>query len=633
MAENKFPWKTLRVNLSSRTWSIEEPDEVWLRTYLGGRAFGAYHLLREVPAGADPLGGENKIIIACGVLTYTKLSGASRYSVMAKSPLTGGFGEAEAGGWWGPELVSAGFNAIILEGLASAPVYLLIKDGALQILDAAPIWGKGNKDTHDWLLATHGKMRSLQIGPAGEQQVRYATLVNEIRHVHGRCGLGAVMGSKKVKAIVCQGSSEKYIANPSAFEVLREWHNKYLLESFYGKFFREHGTPSGFEYQNVMGSLPTRNFNQDTFEKAAEIGSKKLEDDHIRGHATCYGCVLRCKPVCHMNGDPTVDPALGGPEYETMAALGSCCGITDMPTVVKANALATDLGLDSISLGGTIAFAMECFEKGLLKASDCDGLELCFGNSATLLELIPKIARREGIGNLLAEGSLRAAQHIGGDALKLAQHVKGQELPMHDPRTKMTQALAFSVNPAGADHNTSGFDDMYSKKGLFLATAAPLGILSPVDETSLGLEKVRLYTYLSTERSLYNCLLLCIFVGTPTTTLTLNKLAEITQAVTGWDISTWELMKIGERALTLARLFNLKHGITARDDRLPERMFTAIGSGPKVGRVVNKKELEDAKKTYYGMMGWDENGIPTLAKLAELGIHQFQGNQGESGKQ
>lgn len=614
-------WKALRVNLTNRTVQVESLDPLLVRKFMGGRALGAYYLLKEISANAEPLGPENKLIFATGVLTYSQISGANRYSVLAKSPLTGGFGEAEAGGWWGPALVAAGFNLIIFEGKADSPVYLFVQDGKAELKDAAPIWGKGNRDTYVWLRAQHGSsIRSAQIGPAGENLVRYACIVNEVRHVNGRSGLGAVMGSKNLKAIAVQGTGKPQIANPEVVTKWKDWHNKLLTESFYGKYFTEHGTAAGFDYQNVMGCLPTRNYTEDTFEHIAKLSSTVLEQKYLKGHSTCYGCVLRCKPVSFIADDPSVDPRTGGPEYESMAALGSLCGISDLEAVVRANAMATDLGLDSISLGVTLAFAMECTEKGLLTPELTQGVDLRFGNAPVMLETIQDIALRKGFGDLLAEGTRKAAEKIGKGAIQYAMQVKGQELPMHDPRTKFGLALAYAVNPAGADHNTAPFDDMYAKKGQMLSAAASLGILEPVPEANFGPEKVRLYTYLSLERGIYNCLLLCIFVGVPTTPVTLPKLAELVSAVTGWDVSSWELMKVSERGINLAKLFNVKHGITADDDTLPVRMLEPIKSGPKMGKVVKKEEFETAKKLYYSMMGWDDHAVPTPAKLAELGL-------------
>ncbi len=614
------PWKILRVDLNNRTTTVQETPFDSMRQFLGGRAFGAYTLLNEIPAEADPLGPENKLMFATGMLTQSKLSGASRFSVIAKSPLTGGYGESEAGGWWGPELVAAGFNAIILEGQADKPVYLWIHDGEAEIRDASSIWGMTNKKAYDWLLDAHGRVRIAQIGPAGENLVRYAHIVNELHHVNGRSGMGCVMGSKKVKAIVVRGTGECILSYPDDFEAFRQWHNHYLLTSMYGQYFREHGTTAGIEYQNLLGGLPTRNFRQPLFEGANEINGKALDEGYIKGRTTCYGCSLRCKPVAYVPGDESVDPALGGPEYETLAALGSLLGNSDLSAIVKGNALANDYGLDSISLGVTIAFAMECYEAGLLTEKDTDGLQLNFGNAASMLELIRMIAFRQGIGNLLADGVVRAAQKIGKGAEAFAMQVKGQEMPLHDPRTKPSQALAYAVCPTGADHNTSPLDDMYAKKGGYLDNVKPMGILTPVPERGLGPEKVRLYTYLHLERSLCNSLLLCNFVNHPTTPLTINKLAEVTRAVTGWEISSWELMKVGERGVTLARLFNLKHGLTSADDRLPSRLNEPLKEGFKTGWVVDSQDLRNAIDTYYGMMGWDAEGVPTRPKLVELGF-------------
>jgi aldehyde:ferredoxin oxidoreductase len=559
-------------------------------------------------------------------LTHTKFSGASRYSAIAKSPLTGGYGEAEAGGWWGPELVAAGYNAILLEGQAEHPVYVWIHDGEVEICDASPIWGLGNKAAFDWLQEELGRARLLQIGPAGENMVRYACTINELRHANGRTGMGAVMGSKKVKAIAVRGSAKPHIANPEAFETLKKWHNDFLLESFFGKMFRESGTAAGMEYQNITGGLPTHNFQEMTFSKVDKISGKVLKDEYLKGHGTCLGCVLRCKPNAHVEGDDRVDPALGGPEYETLAALGSLCGVSDMPALLHMNAKANDLGMDTISLGGSIAFAMECFDEGLLTEADTGGLELRFGDADAMLSVIDQIAHRDGIGDLLAEGVARAAQSIGNGAEQFALTVKGQEFPMHDPRGKVSQALAYAVCPTGADHNTTAMDKNYAKKGPFLDAAKPLGLHNTLPEYSLGPEKVRFYTYMHHERSLYNSLLICMFVSEPMVPLTLTKLGEVVQAVTGWDISDWELLKVGERGTNLARLFNVAHGFTAEDDVLPPRMFKPVPSGPTADRKIDPQELQKAISTYYAMMGWDEKGVPTQAKLYELGLEEFVPN-------
>lgn len=619
----EWAYKALRVDLNHRTYDIQEYPAEWMRQYLGGRVFGAYHLLKEVPAGADPLGPENMLIFATGVLAQSKLSGASRYSTLAKSPLTGGYGEAEAGGWFAPELAAAGYNAVILNGQAESPVYLWIHDSEVEIRDAGAIWGLGNKTSYDWLREKHGKVRVAQIGPAGENLVRYAHIVNELRHANGRCGMGAVMGSKKVKAIVVSGSAAPQFADPAKLEDLRKSHNKYLLESFYGKYFRERGTTSGVEYQNINGGLPTRNFRDMTFESVEQISSQVLYDHYRKGHGTCYGCVLRCKPVSHIAGDPEASPEMGGPEYETLGALGSLCGVSDIAAIVKANALANEFGLDTISLGGSIAFAMECYQAGLLSERDTDGLELNFGNAQAMLEMIRRIAYRKGLGDLLAEGSRRAAEQIGQGCEAFANHVKGQELPMHDPRGKVSQALAYAVCPTGADHNTSSFDNMFAKKGPFLDAVRSLGIHETVPEYSLGAEKVQLYTKLHLERSMMNSLLLCNFVSGPMTPFNLNQMTGAVRAVTGWDISDYEMVKVGERGVNLARLFNLKQGVTAAEDRLPPRMAEAVKAGPKSGKCIDFEELQEAVHLYYSIMGWNERGVPTPTKLIELSLSEF----------
>lgn len=607
--------RILRVNLSSNNISMEEPDEVFYRRYFGGRGMITYYLLKELKPGVDPLGPENKLIFAAGPVTGTPVAGSGRNSVGAKSPLTGGYGEAEVGGFWGAELKRAGFDAIIIEGKASSPVYLWITDGRAEIRNASHLWGM---DTGDALKTIRKELRDrlirfAGIGLGGENLVRYACIINDLKDAAGRTGLGAVMGSKMLKCIVIRAHRSVSIVNKESIVAL----NKRMASELPGftKKLHEFGTGAAIPAYVELGNLPIRNFRDGDFENPEAISAVTIKSTISVGMDACWVCPVRCKKVVKLEGPEGVDPEYGGPEYETLAALGSNCGIDDLKAICKAHELCQRYSLDTISTGAVIAFAMECFESGLLTEKDSGEVKLNFGNSNAILKTIDMIAKREGLGDLLAEGSVRAAKKIGKGAEKYAIHVKGQEVPMHEPRLKKGLGLGYAVSPTGADHQHNIHDTDY----LTAEQVRPinsLGILKPVPLENMGPDKVRLLVYDGIWRSLCNCLVTCMFVAwTPPQTV------DIANAVTGWETSVWELMKVSERAINLARIFNIREGFTAEDDMLPDRFFQPHTSGPLSKTALDKAEFSKAKRIYYSMMGWDpDTGIPTKAKLEELDI-------------
>lgn len=613
--------KILRVDLAhGKTW-VEEPNAMTYRSYLGGGALACYYFLKELKPGTDPLGPDNILIFMTSVINGTPLSGLNRFSVAAKSPLTGGYGESEAGGWWAPELKSAGFDGIIVHGKASVPAYLWVHDGEAELRDARAVWGKLSGEVQTTIREELGdnRIRVIQTGVAGENLVRYAAIVNELKHFNGRCGLGAVMGSKNLKAIAVRGSKRRELFDrESARDVIR-----WLKEScdLGPGSLHDLGTSRAVLRLDEQGILPTRNFKDGSFEHAEGISGTAMRDRILVGRGTCYGCILACKREVRVD-EYDVDPKYGGPEYETIAANGSLCGIADLKIIAKANQLLAEYVLDSISTGATIAFAMECYENRILTKEDTGGIELEFGNGEALLKLIQMIGRREGIGDLLAEGVKRAAQRIGKGAHKYALHVKGQELPMHDPRGKRSLALAYSVSPTGADHAESPHDSWFECLDAERDTAlSPLGLLEPVDRFDLSSKKVRAFLYGQMIWSLYNSIGVCIFVGAPDGPLSLSKLVEYVRAVTGWDTSLWELLKVGEKANTMSRIFNYREGFTKEQDTLPDRMFEGLEGGPMTGEKLDRERFQRALETYYQMAGWDpQTGAPTKAKLAELGL-------------
>lgn len=609
--------KILHIDLTTKVVSVEEPGENFYRRYLGGSAFISYYLLKELKGGEDPLGPENPLIFAAGPLTGVPVSGTGRNSVGAKSPLTNGQGNAEVGGFWGSELKRAGYDAIVIKGKSTVPVFLWIEDGKVEIKDASHLWGKTTKDCQDMLKKELGDgVRVCQIGIAGEKLVRFANIVNDLNHAAGRCGLGAVMGSKKLRAIAVRGHHK--------FPIADELATTNLIKTIIGEIkthpaainMSKNGTPGVLMSLQVTGGLPTRNFQQGQFEGAEKINVTAMQNTIWRRHGGCYACAVRCKPEVEVGEPYNVIPEYGGPEYETLGSLGSNCGIDNLPAIAKGNQLCTAYGLDSISTGVSIAFAMECFERGILTEKETGGLKPIFGNAEAMLQLVEMIAHRQGLGDVLAEGTERAARKIGKGAAEYAMQVKGQELPMHEPRLKAGLGVGYSISPTGADHCHNIHDTAYVAK--ISSDLKSMGIFDPLPAQDLSSAKVRLLYYGANWQHVLDCLVFCQFV--PLSTV---RTVELMRTVTGWNTTLLELLKVAERYVTMARLFNVREGLKKKDDYLPKRFLTGFASGPLKDKPVKEEELAYAIETYYGMAGWDKNGVPTPAKLAELGIESL----------
>ena len=604
--------KILRVNLGTRQVSPEEPSEEYYKIYLGGRGFIVHTLLREVPRGADPLGPENKLIFALGPITGHPFPGSGRNSVGAKSPLSGGYGESEAGGFWGAELKRSGYDAIIVEGKAEQPVYLWIKDGQPEIRDARPIWGLEVAETEKAIREElqDGRIRTAVIGPAGEKLVRYASICNDISHVAGRTGMGAVMGSKRLKAIAVRGDVPPEMANREKILELARW----MGQNFKAKTnFWQYGTGATMDYYEASGNLPIRNFVGGRFPQVEGINSQSMyKKGYVEKMDSCFGCPVRCKKKVKVDQPWKVDPVYGGPEYETLGAFGSNCGVGQIEAIMKANELCCRYGLDTISTGVTISFAMECFEKGALTLKDTDGLELTFGNASAMVEMVERIALRKGLGNLLAEGTKRAAERIGKGSEEWAMHVKGEEVAMHDPRYKQGMGLHYSVHATGADHCSGIHDDLVNKK---LSEWDRIGLAESVPVYEMSGRKARMLYQVGLWRHLANYLGLCLFLPWSN-----EQVTAAVEAITGWPMSSWRLMKTAERGMTLARIFNLREGFSGRDDRLPKRFTSSPADSSLKGVGVDPEKLAAAQKIYYQMLGWDESGVPTYARLVELNI-------------
>ncbi|MFC1887007.1 aldehyde ferredoxin oxidoreductase family protein [Thermodesulfobacteriota bacterium] len=610
---NGYNGKFLRVNLTNGQITVEEPPEDYYRRYIGGRGFIVEKLLTEMPAKIDPLGPENKLIFSLGPLSGQAIPGGGRNSIGAKSPLTGAFGEAEAGGFFGASLKRAGFDALIIDGASPKPVYLKIENGQAEIRDGAKIWGLDIADAQNAVQEELGSKNyhTAAIGQAGENLVRFACVINDVSHAAGRTGLGAVMGSKKLKLVAVRGNKSPDMAERDKIldmsrELTQRAKNNPSPMSI-------NGTGAAMAQYESIGNLPIRNFQGGYFPNAADLSPKTMKD---RGYwdkmESCYGCPIKCKKKLNRLTEPwPVDPIYGGPEYETLAALGSNCGIDSVEAVIKGHELCGRYGLDTISAGATIAFAMECMEKGILTTEDADGVDLNFGNADAMLEMLERIAFRKGFGDTLAEGTRKASQIIGKGSEDFALHVKGNELPMHEPRLKQGLGLHYSAHASGADHCT-GIHDVLIKGQLKAINS--VDIADDIPATELSPRKVRMLYMFGMWRQVANYLGVCIFVP-----WSQKQLTEATEYITGWPMSYYRLMKTAERGMTLSRIFNYREGITNKDDTLPKRFFSAPADGP-LKAAVDPEQLAEAQKLYYQMLGWDESGVPTYARLVELDI-------------
>jgi aldehyde:ferredoxin oxidoreductase len=627
--QGAFTGKYLRVDLTQGTTAVEQFPELDYRMFMGGAAMAAAILMRELKPGVDPLGPDNILVFSTGPLNGIPLSGTNRFTAAAKSPLTDGYGEGEAGGWWGPELKFAGFDGIIVTGQSPKPVYLWICDGKVELRDAAHLWGKVSGEVQEIVTAeTDKRARVLQCGIAGENGCLHANIVNELKHFNGRSGLGAVMASKKLRAIAVRGHEKLEPKDKEGLQAVLKWMREHYKRDT--DMLHKYGTSRNVVAMSADGILPTRNFREGQFELAKAISGQTMAETILTDEGTCYACAIACKRDVDVP-ELGVSSKYGGPEYETIASSGSACGIGDLKAIAKFHQICGEYVMDTISVGMTIAFAMECFEKGILTTKDTDGIALTFGNAEALIAMTEKIGKREGFGDILALGAERAAKKIGRGAEQYVLTVKKQEIPMHEPRGKQGLSLAYATAPAGADHMRAPQDPVY--EGFHPAGAhalEPLGLAESMKRLELSPRKVRAFTYASHWWALCSSVGVCHLAAAPIDAVGVTLVVNAMRAVTGWDTSLWELIKVGERAKALARAFNSREGFTAKDDRLPKRLHEAFTSGPLQGVRVDPETFQRALRLYHQMEGWDpETGWPTFAKLAELGI-EWAAKPGES---
>lgn len=623
-----FTGSILHVDLSADTLWVEHPPEEFYRKYGGGSAMGMYYVLKETPPHADPLGPNNTLTLFSGLPTGLSIAGQSRLAANARSPISGGAGDSQCGGFFPAALKSSGFDGIVIHGKSPKPVYLYLHDGQAELRGAEHLWGKVTGEVEALLKdELHDpKLEVLQIGPGGEKLVRFAALINMSNRANGRTGLGAVMGSKLLKAVVVKGGGKLEAADKAAITRMQREGAKNIDEIPDVKGLGLNGTADVVGFQNSIGSLPAYNYNHGTFAGADHLMGDVMTGTILKERDTCYSCTVRCKRVVETEfAGQKVLPVYGGPEYETIATMGSYCGVDDLNAVALANQICNMYGLDTIACGATISFAMECFEHGLLTLEDTGGIELRFGNAEAVVAMVEKIAKREGLGDLLAEGSARVAEKLGPAAKEFVVTVKKTELPAHIPHAKKSLGLIYAVNPFGADHQSSEHDPMYEEGGaqLYYDRLALLGLHDVQSPGSMSDEKIR-FAYLG--ELFYSALDtygLCQFVWGPAWQLYgPAELAAMLSAATGWEISVAEIMQIGARRLNMLRAFNAREGFTRAEDVLPRKFSRAMqGEGPTAGVSYAPADLEQYKDVYYRLAGWDvSSGNPTPQRLAELGL-------------
>ena len=625
----------LHVDLTSGKLDVERPSQEFYRLYMGGSAMATHYVLKHTPQNADPLGPENTLALMVGVVTGTAISGQSRVSSVAKSPLTDAIGDAQSGGFWPAELKFAGFDGIVIYGRSPKPVYLWLRNGEAELRDAGHLWGRLTGDVEDTLKEELGdnKIEVLQCGPAGEKGVRYAALISMKNRANGRTGMGAVMGSKNLKAVVVRGKQKPAVAHPDKLKEIARWGPKNFPDSnVFG--MGKYGTAEVVMGQQKNGGLPTHNWDSGVFDGAEAISGEVMYDTILRGAAdgkqdrlgrdTCYACTVRCKRVVEITEGPFLaEHEYGGPEYETLATFGSYCGVSDLAAVSTANQLCNEYGLDTISCGATLAWAFNAYEEEMLTLTDTGGIPLNWGNADSMIKLTEMIGKREGFGDLLAEGSARAAERIGRGSEDLVVTGKKMEYPAHMPQVKRSLGLIYSVNPYGADHQASEHDGTYEGGFKFYKERlAPLGLTEPQEKYSLSDEKVRFATVTEHTYSALNSVSVCHFVYGPSWHLyDLEQLTALVQAVTGWDVTVDELQAVGERSVNLQRAFNAREGFTRADDTLPKKLAKALKGGRSDGFNFTPEELETAKDAYYAQSDWDAvTGNPTREKLEALGL-------------
>jgi len=602
--------KLLRVDLTDGKTSEQTIEDDLAENWMGGRGFIAKILYDELPPRADPLGPENRLIFMTGPLAGTNVPLTGKYTVGMKSPLTGTISVGYCGGHLGPNIKFAGYDGVIFKGKSEKTVYAYLHDGQLELRDASHLWGKTTHETEDAVvkeLGANPTLRVASIGQAGERMVRIAAIMSDKNAAAARCGPGAVMGSKNLKAFAVQGSGrvETFVDRDTWRQTLL-WIGKIVDSNEVVKAFNQAGTTGSVSVVNEMGLMPTKNFQTGYFDQVDKIDASYINTNYPnRGFVHCWGCRVLCSKWIDVKEGPHAGIRTDRPEHENIFALGANCAIPSFETIAHANLLCDRYGMDTISTGVVASFAMECYERGIITDEHTDGMKLNFGNDDALIWLVEKIAHRQGIGDVLAEGVKVAAEKLGGDAWKYAMHVKGLEMPGYDPRGAKGIGLNYATASRGADHND----------GWTIAVEV-FGMPQPVDRFSEDANKVKWvidfqdFTAAPIDSAVFCDFCLDFGFGP-------EVIERLIREATGLKHTYADMVKIGERIVNLERLFNLREGYTRKDDTLPDRFLTPMPEGAAEGQTCDINNMLD---TYYRIRGWDEQGVPTPEKLKSLGL-------------
>lgn len=590
-----YAGNVLFINLSNRKVRRQKLGSRRARSFLGGKGLGASFLYEMTPSKIDPFSPENVLITAAGPFVGTSVPSGCRFVAVTKSPLTGLYLDTNCGGHFGPSLRFAGYDALIITGQAEKPCLLYIEDADAELRDAAHLWGRTTHETEEMIQSeVNADASVVSIGPAAERLVRFACLTSERYRNAGRGGAGAVLGSKRLKAIAVYGTNSIPVAEP---EVL--W--KRSTELYEQASIDRLGTPGILSLAQETASLPTRNYQAGVFEDAEKIDGETMREQLVVRDIACFNCPKACGKLVVVRSGPWKGTRLVGPEYETLGMLGANCGVNDLEAIAYANLLCDQLGIDTVSAGGVTGFAMECYEKGILTKKDTDGLELNFGNAEAMVELVKKIGLREGIGDLLAEGVKRASEKIGRGSERWAVHVKGAELPSWEARAVRGRGLMYALNECGGFHTkgwVSGSD--------------------PPNKSALG--KVKRFINSQDRSAVRDSIGLCMFME-----ISWKEHVHLLNLVTGWKLTSARCLKIGKKIHTLARAFNVRDGFSRKDDKLPPRLMNEpTPRGPPAGckAFISNEDFEMCLDKYYSLRGWDRNGKPTHETLLKLNLRE-----------
>lgn len=601
MFEGGYAGKYLRIDLSGRSVRVEKTDEDICRQYWGGRGWGAFSLLKELRGGIDPFSPENKLFFLTGPLAGTLTPYSSRFVVVTKSPLTGTFTRAVCGGQWAPELKFAGYDGVVVEGRASSPVFIFIDDEKVEIREGAHLWGMTTGETEKAIKEEIGDRRVsvLSAGPAGEKRVRFAGVIHESRAA-ARGGAGAVMGSKNLKAITVRGTGSVEVADlPRYQNLLAEVYEAIKKDPAYKNRIR-YGTMGTVAVAHAAGVMPVRNFSRGIFEEIEGLVGETIREKIVIHDESCFVCPLPCGKLSLLKEGPFARTVLQGPQYETIGLLGTNCGISSAETVAMANYLCNEYGMDTISTGNVIAYAIEAYQMGFLTKADVGGMSLNFGDPEVVIHLIHQIGRREGLGHKLAEGAKAFAQELGREAEKFAMHSKGQELASFEPRGVVGMGLLYATATTGANHS---FGTTFREE---------------IKDPLTGSGKAKLVVKNQNNYCLMDSLIYCAF-----SRYGMNNVSRLQflSAATGWDFTGEESEHQANRIYTVERLFNLREGFERKDDTLPFRSLSEpMPDGPAKGNVV---PLEEMLSEYYELRGWDKLGRPLEKTLESLGLSEF----------